>query len=230
LSADGTVVVSAGDYSARVWNTQTGELLTEIPVDGAALAVALAPGMELAAVGDTAGNIFFAPLRGMVPTGTARVPAPVRALAISADAKLLVSGDAAGNLELRDTAFPETSRATHVFADPVSWVGFGDAGTTVLAESGAWLHELEVGPSGFVVIASRLLSIRIGPAAVPARIAGGLRWLSDPAASAPRFEDMRLDAPAGEPLPLDSPLFARDWPAILGLYLDSATGGLRTTR
>jgi WD40 repeat protein/subtilisin-like proprotein convertase family protein len=230
LSVDGTVVASAGDYSARVWATQTGELLGEIPVDGAALAVALAPGMELVAVGDTAGNIFLAPLRGTAPPGTARAPAAVLALAISADATLVISGDAAGNLQLWDAALPETSRATHLFADPVSWVGFGATGATVLAHSGAWVHELEMGPSGLAVIASRLLPIRIGPAAVPARLDGGLRWLSDPAASAPRYEDMSLEAPAGEPLPPDSPLFARDWPAILGLHLDRATGSLLTSR
>jgi hypothetical protein len=142
----------------------------------------------------------------------------------------MVSGDAAGNLQLWDTAMPETSRATHLFANPVSWVAFGASGKTVLAKSGAWIHELEIHPSGFTVIASRLLPIRLGPSAVPVRLEGDLRWLSDPAASALQYEDLGFDAPSSEPGPTDQALLARDWPAILALDLDRATGTLRALR
>ena len=229
LSADGATVISAGDYSARIWATQTGELLAEIPVDGAALAVTCAPGMELVAVGDTAGDIFLATLHGTAAPATARAQAAVLALAISADAKLMVSGDAAGNLQLWDTAQPETSRATHLFTDPVSWVAFDSTSTTVFAKSGAWIHELEIDSAGLTVVASRLLPIRLGPDAVPVRLDGRLRWLSDPAATTPRYEDLSFEAPGLEPLPPDS-AFARDWPAILGLDLDPTTGTVRTAR
>jgi WD40 repeat protein/subtilisin-like proprotein convertase family protein len=230
LSGDGATVVSAGDYSARIWATQTGELLGEIAVDGAALAVTCAPAMELVAVGDSAGNIFLAPLNGAAQPATARAHAAVLALAISADAKRMVSGDAAGNLQLWDTAAPETSRATHLFTDPVAWVAFGAAGTTVLAKSGAWIHELEIQPGGFTVIASRLLPIRLGPAAVPARLDAGLRWLSHPATSALKYEDLGFDGPGIDAVATDPALLARDWPAILGLDLDRATGTVRASR
>ncbi|HEY7673394.1 MAG TPA: AAA-like domain-containing protein [Gammaproteobacteria bacterium] len=229
LSADGTAVISAGDYSARIWATQTGELIREIAVDGAALAVTCAPSMELFAVGDSAGDIFLAPLHGTAPPATARAHAAVLALAISADAKLMVSGDAAGNLQLWDTALPETSRATHLFTDPVSWVAFGASGTTVLAKSGAWIHALEIHPTGFTVTASRLLPIRLGPATVPVQLDGGLRWLSHPAASAPRYEDLSFEGSGAESAAPDPALLARDWPAILGLDLDRATGTVRAT-
>ena len=230
LSADGATLVSGGDYSARIWAAQTGDLLREIAVDGAALAVACAPGMELVAIGDSAGDIFVVPLQGTAEPTTARAQAAVLALAIAADAKLMISGDADGNLQLWDTAAPETSRATHLFTDPVTWVAFGASGTTVLAKSGAWVHELEIHPGGFTVIASRLLPIRLGPAAAPAQVGGSLRWLSHPAASAPRYEDLSFGAPGIEPVATDRALLARDWPAILGLDLDRSTGAVRASR
>jgi hypothetical protein len=154
----------------------------------------------------------------------------VLALAIATDTKFLVSGDAAGNVQLWDAAMPETSRATHLFANPVSWVAFGASGKTVLAKSGAWIHELEIQSSGFSVIASRLLPIRLGPSAVPMRLDGDLRWLSHPAASALRYEDLGFDAPGREPAATDAALLARDWPAILALALDRATGAVRALR
>jgi WD40 repeat protein len=230
LSADGGTVISGGDYSARIWATQTGELLREIAVDGAALAVTCAPGMELVAVGDSAGDIFFAPLNGTAQPTTARAYAAVLALAIAADAKLVVSGDAAGNLQLWDRAMPETSRATHLFTNPISWVAFAASGSTVLAKSGAWIHELELNASGFTVVASRLLPIRLGPSAVPVRLDGDLRWLSHPATSALKYEDLSFETPSIEPVPADAALLARDWPAILGLDLDRATGTVRAVR
>jgi WD40 repeat protein len=230
LSGDGAIVVSGGDYSARIWATQTGELLREIAVDGAALAVTCAPGMEFVAIGDSAGDILFAPLNGTAQPAAARAYAAVLALAIATDTKFLVSGDAAGNVQLWDAAMPETSRATHLFANPVSWVAFGASGKTVLAKSGAWIHELEIQSSGFSVIASRLLPIRLGPSAVPMRLDGDLRWLSHPAASALRYEDLGFEAPTSEPAATDAALLARDWPAILALGLDRATGALRALR
>jgi WD40 repeat protein len=230
LSTDGAMVVSGGDYSARIWLTQTGELLREIAVDGAALAVTCAPDKDLVAVGDSAGDIFLAPVNGPAQPATARAYAAVLALAIAADAKLMVSGDAAGNLQLWDTAMPETSRATHLFTNPVSWVAFGASGKTVLAKSGAWIHELEIHPSGFTVIASRLLPIRLGPSAVPVRLDGALRWLSHPATSALRYEDLGFEAPSSEPRTTDAALLGRDWPAILALDLDRATGTVRALR
>jgi WD40 repeat protein len=230
LSTDGATLVSAGDYSARIWAAQTGDLLGEIAVDGAALTVTCAPGMELVAVGDSAGDIFVVPLRGTAEPATARAHAAVLALAIAADAKRMVSGDADGNLQLWDTATLQASRATHLFTAPVTWVAFGASGTTVLAKSGAWVHELEVQPSGFTVVASRLLPIRLSPAAAPVPLDGGLRWLSHPAASASRYEDLGFEPPEIEPVAPDPALLARDWPAILGLELERATGTVRASR
>ena len=231
LSADGGRLVSAGEYSARVWDTRTGELLGEIPVDGAALAVTLADDADLVAVGDTAGNIFFGPPRGMQPLLSARAHAAVAALALSADGSRMLSGDAAGNLQIWDTAAADANRATYLFSDPVTWVAFGTDGETLLARSGPWVHELRIAADGPSVVATRLLPIRLGPAPTPA-ITGerAVRWLAGPAVGVPAYVDMALEAARVADLPPDSPLLSRAWPAILGLSLDRATGTVRLAR
>ena len=231
LSNDGNLVVSAAEYSARVWETQTGDLRGEIPVDGAALAAALSEDGGFVAVGDTAGNVFFGRVREPQSMLSARAHAAVLALAISADGTLMASGDAAGNLQLWDTATADTGRATYLFPDAVSWVDFGVAGDTVYARSGAWAHELKINTDGFAVVASRLLPTRVGPDAVPVVMADGtLRFLTGPAIGEPGRVDLTISEPRIAPLPADSPLLARDWPAILGLELDRSTGTVRIAR
>jgi hypothetical protein len=162
---------------------------------------------------------------------SARAHAAVLALAISADGTLMASGDATGNLQLWDTATADTDRATYLFPDAVSWVDFGVAGDTVYARSGAWAHELKINTDGFAVVASRLLPTRVGPDAVPVVMADGtLRFLTGPAIGEPGRVDLTISEPRIAPLPADSPLLARDWPAILGLELDRSTGTVRIAR
>lgn len=231
LSAAGDHVVSAGEYSARLWHTQTGELLGEIPVDRAARAVALSQSGELVAVGDTAGNIFFGPARGAQALLSARAHDAVTALAFSANGELLLSGDEAGNLQLWETDAADSNRATYLFADPVTWVAFRPDGQRILARSGAWVHELAVRTGGLAVVATRLLPIHVGPHAVPALVdADRLRVLAGPEVGEPAYADLALSLAEVEPLPPDSPLLARDWPAVLGLSLDRRTGAVRIAR
>jgi hypothetical protein len=231
LSRDGNTVVSAAEYSARVWQTQNGELLAEIPVDGAALAAVLSGDADLVAVGDTAGNVFFGPPDQPRSMLSARAHGAVLALAISADGTLVASGDAAGNLQLWDALTAETSRGTYLFPDAVSWVGFDADGDTVYARSGAWVHEVRIAADVFAVAASRLLPAGVGPDATPVVMGEGkLRFLTGQAVGDPTHADLDVSTPRIAPLPPDSPLLARDWPAILGLNLDPGTGTVRSAR
>jgi WD40 repeat protein len=230
LSADGNFVMSAAEYSARVWQSQSGELVGEIPVDGAGLAVALSENADLVAVGDTAGNIFFGPPSGPA-LQSARADAAVMALAMSRDGTLMVSGDVAGNLQLWESSAAHTARASYLFPDAVSWVAFGSASDRVYAQSGAWVHELVVIPDGFAVVASRLLPIRLGPDPVATIMGdGGLRMLPGPAMGDATYVDLTLAASSTAPQDSGSPLLERNWTDILGLDLDRSTGAVRITR
>jgi hypothetical protein len=46
----------------------------------------------------------------------------------------------------------------------------------------------------------------------------------------PVIEDVALRAPAAQPDPGDTAQLARDWPGILGLALDRASGAVRMAR
>jgi WD40 repeat protein len=246
LSADGDRVLSAADYSARLWSTQTGELLTNVPVDGAALSVALARDVNVIAVGDEAGNIYFGTGEGTQPLVSIRAQTAVSALALTSGGDGLLSGDAGGHLQLWDTsAAAGVVRAAYQFTDPVTWVAFGTVDGTVLARSGAWVHQLQLRPEGLAVSASRLLPIRLGPGPTPALGADGrVRWLAGPAVGVPVYVDLDIGAPVealtvdrllADPPPEDSiaadpAVLDRDWPQILGLELDRSTGAVRVNR
>jgi WD40 repeat protein len=231
ISADGTRIASAAEYSARLWQAQTGQLISEVPVDGAALSVAFSPDAELVAIGDTAGNIFFGEPSGTGPLLSARAQAAVTALAISPDSARMVSGDDAGNLQLWDTVASETATATYLFQEPVSWVDFSRDGSAIYARSGGWAHELRMSTDGLSVVASHLLPIGVGAGAMPAVIGSdSIRWLAGPTINEPSYADLPMRSAAATALAASSPQLSRDWPSILGLELDRGTGTVRLAR
>jgi WD40 repeat protein len=225
ISRAGDIVVSAAEYSARVWDAETGQLVGEIPVDGAALAVALSTDGSFVTVGDTAGNIFFGVPRGEEPRLSARARGAVTALAIAADGSVILSGDAAGTLQLWDAATGTPLRRPYAFDEPLSWVDFGADSATVFARSGSWVHELIVENDALVVVASRFLPIRLGPDAVPAEPSDdSIRWLAGPTQGAMDYLDIPMRGSPSPELGPDSPVLSRDWSAILGLAIDEASG------
>lgn len=225
ISRAGDLVVSAAEYSARVWDAHSGALVGDIPVDGAALAVVLSNDGGFVAVGDTAGNIFFGASRGTGPLLSARARGAVTALAISADGGTILSGDTAGTLQLWDAATGTPLRRPYAFDEPLTWVDFGADGRTVFARSGSWVHELVVADEGLAVVASRLLPIRLGPDAVPAAPTDeAIRWLAGPTQGALDYLDLPMRGAPPASIAPDSSVLDRDWSSILGLSIDAATG------
>lgn len=228
ISADGRWIVSAAEYSARVWSAHDGGLAGEIPVNGSALAIALSPDAELIAVGDSAGNVFFGAPRGSQPLLSARTGAAVRAVAFSPDAALLATGDDAGNLQLRDASTALSRGAPSVFPHPVEWLDFSPDGRFVLARSGHWMHRLELTEAGLAIVDTRLLPVGLEADAVLAGTQGeAVRLVGGRETGRAAFQTLDLTRPAEPPLPDDSPQLARDWEAVLGLTLDTDTGLVR---
>lgn len=228
ISADGRWIVSAAEYSARVWSAHDGDLVGEIPVNGTALAVALSPDAELIAVGDSAGNVFFGAPRGSEPLQSTRTQAAVRAVEFSPDAKLFATGDDAGSLQLWDASTALSRGAPSVFPHPVEWLDFSPDGRFVLARSGHWMHRLELTDAGLAIVDTRLLPVGLEADAVPASTQGeAVRLAGGRETGRAAFQTLDLTRPAEPPLPGDSPELARDWEAILGLTLDTRTGLVR---
>ncbi len=228
ISADGRWVVSAAEYSARVWSARDGELVGEIPVNGAALAVAFSRQAELVAVGDSAGNIFFGAPRGAEPLLSSRAQAAIQAVAFSPDARLFATGDSGGNLQLWDVSTAAPNGEPSVFSHAVSWLDFSPDGRFVLARSGHWMHRLELTGDGLSIVNTRLLPVGLESDAVLTGPQGEtVRLVDGRETGRAAFHSLDLTRPAEEPLPADSPELTRDWQAILGLTLDGRTGLVR---
>ena len=158
-SPDGHWVVSAAEYSARLWQVSDGRLLAEVPVNGAALAVAFADGAGLAAVGDSAGNVFFVGVTPGSMNRSLRAPAAVTALRFTPDPELLLVGDRAGQVQLWNVARGEPVFEPYWFRHPVRWIGLAPDAASVVVQTDHWLHRLRLTEAGFEPIASRLAPI-----------------------------------------------------------------------
>ena len=228
ISADGRWIVSAAEYSARIWSAQDGELVGEIPVNGSALAVAFTPEAGLVAVGDSAGNIFFGAPRGSEPLLSTRAPTAVRAIAFSPDARLFATGDAAGNLQLWDAGTAASLGDPMVFSHALRWLNFSPDGRFMLARSGHSMHRIERTGQGLAIVDTRLLPGGLNAdAALDGAQAEFVRLVGGAETGRAAFVNLGLTRPVDPPLPEDSPELARDWEAILGLRLDTRTGLVR---
>ena len=224
ISSDGRWVASAAEYSARVWQVRDGELIGEIPVNGAATALAFSVRGESLAVGDSAGNVFFGAPRGTDPWRSVRMASGVRALDFSADSRWLIAGDSMGRVQLWDAEAALASGDAVPFAHAVNWLRFSADGQSALVRSGPWIHRLKL--DDLSVAATRFIgamldgdAVVLGPSASSLRLVGGF------SSGSTRASDVDLERPALRPL--SSQDLDRDWQAMLGLELDPATGSIR---
>jgi len=222
ISRDGRWIVSAAEYSARVWGVDNGELLGEIPVNGAALAVAFAAHGELVAVGDSAGNIFFGVPRGSEPLLSSRAQAAVQSVSFSPDMRVLATGDSEGYLQLWDVATAAPLGEAHSFGHAVSWIAFSEDGEFLFVRSGHWIHRLQLGSDGPTVVATRLVGMGLETNVILTGTRDEyLRLIGGAAEAQASFYDIALNEAVLEPLPPASPQLSRNWPSILGLTVDS---------
>ena len=231
FSPDGRWLVSAGPGSARVFEVETGERVNVIEVDGEALAVTFSPDSRVVAVGDSAGNIFLAAPDGTQGVLTIRGRSPITALRFGESSSILASGSSDGSLVLWDTLEARVTEGAYPFSAPVSWIGFSADASQIRLRSGAWLHTLDRSGPEAVVTASSLLPSRLRNQSVLAPMAdsalrafahsGGGRLILADIELVPRA----LADPQDPAIPV--PVTGRDWHAVLGLELDTASGVVR---
>jgi WD40 repeat protein len=219
ISRDGRWVGSGAEYSARIWDAVSGELIGEVPVSGAALSVAFAPQGNSVAVGDSAGNLFFGEPRGSSPLPSVRADAAVTAVAFSSQGEWMASGDRQGDVQLWDAATGAAATEAKRFRHPISWIAFSDTGD-VFVRSGDWIHRLRADGGMLKIDGSRLLPLGFDVDAAPARPADDHVRVFGVLEGGPEFYSVEMNAPAASPLPPDSPLLRRDWRRIL-----AANGG-----
>jgi WD40 repeat protein len=229
ISRDAQWLVSAADISARIWQVSTGRLVGEIPVNGTALAVAFSPRGEIAAVGDSTGNIFFG--AWSEPLRSSRTRSAVRALAFTRDSQVMASGDAAGNLLLWDVVTGDPSRGAYAFAQAVTWIDFREDERSLLVGSGQWVHEVQIDTAGLRITESRMLPTELGADVVLTELEDGtIRAIGSPSSGVLTVYDFVMTGPVREPLPAASPELERDWSRILALEVERSSGAVRLTR
>ncbi len=230
ISDDGQWIVSAAESSAMVWAAQDGDLAVEFPINGAALAVTIAPNSSTVAVGDNAGNVFVAELDNTSPPRSARAQAGVTALAFGPRGERLASGDRSGRIQLWD---PDDARALGsalVLPHAIRWLGFGADGDVLIAQTGHWVHRIDIGPAGPAVEASWLVGVDV-EAGVPATPDGeSLRLIGGRDLGLVHVQEISLLGDEIRADPADPQLLGRDWIGVLGLAIDESANVIGANR
>ena len=221
LSPDGRWLASAAEYSARLWRISDGSLTTEVPVNGAALALAFAPDSSVVAVGDTAGNVFFAAPDGASNARPSlRAAAPISALAFAPDGGILASGDESGQVALWNPLTGARLGEPRAFRHAVRWLAFSADGTAMVVQTAHWAHRLTLGESGLVELDSHLLPTGLEAGAAFLAGAERLEFVGVGSGGAPRAYE--LDTTTGSVAASVAASLDRDWPAVLGIDLDAS--------
>jgi WD40 repeat protein len=223
-------VASAAEYSARVWQVRDGTLLGEIPVNGAATALAFSSGGESLAVGDVAGNVFYGAPRGSDPWRSVRMPSTVVAAAFEPQSRWIATGDDTGRVQLWDSQSARPMGDAWVFEHPVTWLSFSGDGLYLAARSGHWVHRLRVDETGLTVTRSRFVTSGLDSDAVlTSPDASSIRIVGGHATGRPDVLDVDLDVAGIAAGRVEPGQFQRDWPTVLGLELDPSTGLVRNS-
>jgi len=222
LSEDGQWVVSAAESSATAWAALDGELAVEFPINGAALAVAIAPDSSTVAVGDSAGNVFVAEIDGASQARSGRAQAGVTALAFSPSGERLASGDRSGRVQLWN---PDDARALGsplALPHAVRWLGFSSTGNSLIAQTDHWVHRLDVDSQGPVVAASWLVGVDVEAGVPTAPDGESLRLIGGRDLGLVDVQEISSLGMRGTVNSADPQTLGRDWLGVLGLAIDES--------
>ena len=221
ISDDGEWLASGAELTARVWRADDGEMVREVPVSGRVVSVGFAPESGLFGVGDEAGNVFLTEPESLDPPSSLRVAAAATSIAFNAAGTWLVTGDAAGGVQLWDAATAAPLGQPHTFFHPVRWVGFSDDDAHLLVQTDHWMHRFSVDARGIVMAGSRLLEAGMEAGAALLNSHGSrLRLVGGRGTGQPRFHEVDMMQLHAAALPRDSVLLSRNWSRILGLDVD----------
>ena len=230
ISDDGQWVLSGAETSAMAWAAQDGELAVEFPINGAALTVSIAPDSSTVAVGDSAGNIFVAAIDETLRPRSVRAQAGVTALAFGPSGERLASGDRSGRIQLWD---PDDARALGsalVLAHAIRWLGFGPDGDGLIAQTDHWVHKLDIGPAGPVVVASWLASVDVEEGVPTAPDGESLRLIGGRDLGLVDVQEISLLGTEDRMDLVDPQVLNRDWVGVLGLAIDESADVIGANR
>lgn len=220
ISSDGRWLASGAEFTARVWRAADGDLVREVPVSGRVVSIAIDNQSGLLSVGDQDGNVFLTGVESVQPPDSVRVGAAATSLAFGAGGSRLVTGDAAGNVQLWEVESLAAAGQPHSFVHPVQWLGFSRDGQFLLVQTDHWMHRFSVSDDGLVLTGSRLLDAGMeAGAALLVPDGSRLRMIGGRGTGEPQFRELDMVRLGTDPLPTDSVLLSRNWSRILGLQV-----------
>ncbi len=223
FSPDVRWLVSAAVNTARIFELASGELVSEIETEGRPLAIAVSPDGLLVAVGDSAGNIYFATPDSGIGVQTIRGRSPITALAFGLARDELLSGNGDGDLVIWDTAAATSVGAARGFSGPIRWIEVGSDGRSMSLQSGVWLHRVDRAADPPAGVGSRLIPELLRPSPALGLVDGNLvRGLAIRGGGRLALADLALG-----PADADVELPDLDFGRILGLSLDVTTGAIQ---
>ncbi|MEJ2514005.1 MAG: AAA-like domain-containing protein [Gammaproteobacteria bacterium] len=241
LSADGRLLVTAGELGAKTWDAVGGTPGVPLGVGRSVSALALEPSGLRAFTGTPLGEVEAWNVATGERLWNASLGGPVEVLAVSSDGRHLVAAGPGGQVKTW-ALFGTGASHNAELAGAVVAAGFSPDGSALVVQTREWVHRLGYGEDDRLVITSS----RLLPAAVPAgawrpadpaaeviRIAGGSRpgelttlsftgspaapegWVPDPGAWQRRLS-LHLDS-RGNPV-------AGPAPAVAGPPLPTSAG------
>ena len=197
--------------------------MREMPVSGVVVSIAVNSHSGLLSVGDRDGNVFLTGVESVETPASVRVGAAATALAFGVDGLRLVSGDAAGNVQLWEVESLAPVGEPHNFVHPVRWLGFNGDGRFLLVQTDHWMHRFSMDEEGLVLTGSRLLDAGMeAGAALLVSDGSRIRMIGGRETGEPRFRELDMVRSGTEPIPPDSVLLSRNWSRILGLSVGAA--------
>ena len=192
--------------------------LAEIPVNGAALAVAFVPGGERVLTGDSAGNVLVADLAAPDRAQALLAAGPVTALAVSPDGGQVAAGGAGGSVEAWNLADGSLNTSLSL-PSPIRRISFNRDGQHMLVETAGWYHRVDLTEANPRLADSRLAPLGAAPRV--AQVGPGGRTLRV-VTTGPRleFRDLDMGRPNATPVEGEAAALRQHWQRATGLILD----------
>jgi WD40 repeat protein len=163
VSGSAGIVLTGGEFGARLWDGLTGEPGYVLEAGKAIIAVSMSADGETAVSASESGDIRIWNVGTGEEIWAVTVPDPITALALRNDGTGLATGTTDGGIRLWDVSGAQGRPLSFAVNGSILTMAYNENGDRLLVQTGEWMHLLGAGEGEPAVIASQLL-----PGIVPA--------------------------------------------------------------
>ena len=175
LGPDGRRLVTAGELGARIWDAESGAPGPMLGPGRKVTAVAFDPAGLRAFTGTPDGEVESWEVSRGERLWSGAMDGHVTQIALSADGSRLAAAGENGRVQAWGMGPPGGRPSNVTLAAPVTGLQFSPDGTSLLAQTAAWMHRLVAAEGRLRVSASRLLPAGLPPGAWRSAVPDGTR-------------------------------------------------------